>query len=403
MALNTNFFGERVVLMIPGPTELHPAVQRVLSTPIVAHYGPEWAPVYEEALKLAASIFKTKNEVFMMPTPGTVALEAGVISLLEPGEKAVAVINGFFSERLAEIGDYVGAKVVRVNAREGEAVSPESLDDVLKKNPDTKAVLAVQNETSTGVLNPVREYVKICNERGVLFVLDAISSYGGVELDFDGWGMDYCVGYANKCLGGIPGTVPVAISDRAWEVVRKRKTKPASFFTNLIVWRHYIDEWKSIGHPYPTTISPHAVLCFKAAAQAAIEEGLENRYQRHLRVAAAFRKAVRSMGLETLPSESVASPTVTAIQLPAAVWKDSGKIAQTMLKKHRIMIGGGIAALHGKILRIGHMCVTASTRYIMPTLVALRDSFKSVGLSLNDGVETFVSEIAGKDSSFSSP
>ncbi|MEM1964609.1 MAG: alanine--glyoxylate aminotransferase family protein [Candidatus Caldarchaeum sp.] len=395
--MNTNLFGERVVLMIPGPTELHPAVQRVLSTPIVAHYGPDWLPVYEEALKLAASIFKTNSEVFMMPTPGTVALETGVISLLEPGEKAVAVVNGFFSERLAEIGDHVGVNVVRVNAREGETVSPDKLDEVLKANADAKAVLAVQNETSTGVVNPVREYAKVANERDVLFILDAISSYGGVDLDFDGWGIDYCVGYANKCLGSIPGTVPVAVSGRAWDKLRNRRTKPASFFTNLNVWRRYIDEWKGIGHPYPTTISPHAVLCFKAAAQAALEEGLENRYQRHLRVAAAFRRSVRAMGLETLPSEAVASPTVTAIQLPAAVWKDAGKISQTMLKKHRIMIGGGIAALHGKILRIGHMCVTASTRYLVPTLAALRDSFNTVGLELNDGVETFMSEIAGKD------
>jgi alanine-glyoxylate transaminase/serine-glyoxylate transaminase/serine-pyruvate transaminase len=393
---NTNFFGERTVLMIPGPTELHPAVQSVLSKPIVAHYGPEWLPVYEETLKLAAAIFKTKSEVFMMPTPGTVALETGVISLVEPGEKVVALVNGFFSERLADIAEYVGAEVVRIGAELGTAVDPARLDDALKHNSNTKAVLAVQNETSTGVLNPVKEYAKVSKERGALFILDAISSYGAVELDFDGWGVDFCVGYANKGLGSIPGTVPVAVSEAAWDAFRKRRTKPKSFFTNLGVWRHYIDEWRGIGHPYPTTISPHAVLCFKAAAEAALEEGLENRYRRHILVSAAFRQSIRAMGLETLPVENLASPTVTAVSIPSALWKDAGKINQIMLKKHRIMIGGGLGQLHGKIIRIGHMCVTASTRYIVPTLAALQDTFKELGVQLNEGVSTFIARVSGQ-------
>ncbi|MEM2973617.1 MAG: alanine--glyoxylate aminotransferase family protein [Candidatus Caldarchaeum sp.] len=395
MAVNPNLFGDRTILMIPGPSELHPEVMKVLATPIVAHYGPDWAPVYDDAVKLAASIFKTKAEVFMMPAPGTVALETGVASLLEPGEKAVAVVNGYFGQRLAEVAELVGADVVRVSAEDGSVVAPNKLDEVLKAHRDAKAVLAVQNETSTGVVNPVKEYSKIADERGCLFLLDAISSYGGVELDFDGWGLDYCVGYANKCLGSIPGTVPVAVSEKAWEAFWKRKTKPRSFFTNLGIWRYYMDQWKGIGHPYPTTISPHAVLCFRAAARAALDEGLDERYRRHARVGAAFRKAIRAMGLETFPAEETASPTVTAVALPSAVWKDSGKINQIMLRKHRIMIGAGISSLSGKIIRVGHMCVTASSRYIIPTLTALRDTFKELGISLNDGTNVFAEEISG--------
>ncbi|MCS7133563.1 MAG: alanine--glyoxylate aminotransferase family protein [Candidatus Caldarchaeum sp.] len=388
--MSGDYFGERTILMIPGPTELHPAVQKVLSTPIMAHYGPEWLPIYNESLKLAAAVFKTKAEVFMMPTPGTVALETGVISLVEPNEKVVALVNGFFSQRLAEIADSVGAHTIRVEAELGTAVDSSTLEDVLRKNPDTKAVLAVQNETSTGVLNPIPEYAKVLREHDALFIVDAISSYGGVEMEFDAWGLDYCVGYANKCLGSIPGTVPVAVSERAWDAFRRRKTKPRSFFTNLGVWRHYIDEWGPIGHPYPTTISPHAVLCFKAAAEALLEEGLENRYRRHQTVGAAFRRAVRVMGLETLPSEKDASPVVTAVSLPSSIWKDGGRVNQIMLRKHRIMVGGGLAKLHGKIIRIGHMCVTASSRYIVPTLAALKDTFEELGISLNDGVDAFL-------------
>jgi len=385
--------GERTLLMIPGPTELHPAVREVLSRPIVAHYGPAWKTEYEETVRLSAEIFKTGGEVFIMPTPGTVALETGIISLLEPGDEAVVLDNGFFSGRLAEIAENCGATVKRLTSELGGTVSPAKLREVLEDNR-AKAVIAVQNETSTGVFNPIPEYARIAKEHGALMIVDAISSYGGSEMDFDGWRLDFCVGYANKCLGSIPGAVPVAISEEAWDVFRRRRTKPRSFFTNLGVWRYYMDEWKDMGHPYPTTVNPYAVLGLKVAAQAALEEGLEKRYRRHVIVAAAFRKAIRAMGLETLPSEDIASPLVTAISLPSQLWKDAGKINKIMVDKYGIMIGGGIAALHGKIIRVGHMCLTASSRYILPTLAALQATFWELGLSLADGKEVFQTELS---------
>jgi alanine-glyoxylate transaminase/serine-glyoxylate transaminase/serine-pyruvate transaminase len=389
-----NYFGERTILMIPGPTELHPAVREVLSKPIVAHYGGAWKTEYEETVKLSAGIFKTKAEVFIMPTPGTVALETGVLSLIEPGEEVVVLDNGFFSGRLAEIAENAGAIVTRLAAEPGDYVKPEKLREMLDTRKGVKAVLMVQNETSTGVFNPIPAYARIAGEKGVLTIVDAISSYGGAEMDFDGWGLDYCVGYANKCLGSIPGAVPVAVSERAWEAFRRRKTKPRSFFTNLGVWRYYMDEWKDIGHPYPTTVNPYAYLGLKVAAKAALDEGLETRYRRHIVVAAAFRKAVRAMGLEMLPPEDIASPLVTAISLPTQIWRDSGKINKIMLEKYGIMIGGGIASLHGKIIRIGHMCLTASSRYILPTLAALESTFRELGLPVKDGKEVFTSELS---------
>jgi alanine-glyoxylate transaminase/serine-glyoxylate transaminase/serine-pyruvate transaminase len=385
--------GERTILMIPGPTELHPAVRDVLSKPIVAHYGPEWKIQYEETVRLSAEIFRTKGEVFIMPTPGTVALETGITSLLEPGDDAVVIDNGFFGGRLAEIAENCGVTVKRLTSELGSLVPPEKLRGVMD-NGKVKAVIAVQNETSTGVFNPIPAYARIAKEYGALMIVDAISSYGGAEMDFDGWRLDFCVGYANKCLGSIPGAVPVAISSEAWDVFRRRKTKPRSYFTNLAVWRYYMDEWKDIGHPYPTTVNPYAVLGLKAAAQAAIDEGLEKRYRRHLLLAAAFRKAIRAMGLETLPPEEIASPLVTAISLPNQLWKDAGRINKIMVEKYGIMIGGGIASLRGKIIRVGHMCITASSRYILPTLAALEGTFRELGLDISDGKEVFLKELS---------
>ncbi|MEM4315303.1 MAG: alanine--glyoxylate aminotransferase family protein [Nitrososphaerota archaeon] len=387
------YHGERVLLMIPGPTELHPSVREVLSRPIVAHYGPAWKDEYEETVRLSAEIFRTKSEVFIMPTPGTVALETGIVSLLEPGDEAVVVDNGFFGSRLAEIAENCGVNPIRITADLGSVVPPEKLSQTLDGKKNVKAVIAVQNETSTGVFNPIPSYAKVAKEHGALVIVDAISSYGGSEMDFDGWRLDFCVGYANKCLGSIPGAVPVAVSEEAWETFRRRRTKPRSYFTNLGVWRHYMDEWKDIGHPYPTTVNTYAYLGLKAAARAALDEGLEKRYTRHVVMAAAFRKAVRAMGLETLPSEEIASPLVTAISLPSQVWKDAGRIGKIMVGKYGIMIGGGIASLHGKIIRVGHMCITASSRYLLPTLAALEGTFRELGLSVSDGKEVFQAEL----------
>ncbi len=381
----TERWGDDPLLMIPGPTELLPRVREVLAGRFHPHYGYEWKEIYEGVEEAARRIFKTVNETIVMPGPGCLGLELGVLSVANRGEKVLAVVNGFFGDRLAEIATLCGLSVVRVEAGPGETVSPEDLKKAMDGNPDAKALLAVQNESATGTLNPIKEYTALAKKRGLLTVIDSISAYGGVDLDVDGWDIDVCVGYANKCLGSIPGALPVSITDEVWERVDKGLVRPSSFMTNLKVWRWYRRNWGAAGHPYPTTVNTFAYLAFMVAAEAALSEGLEKRYERHRKISAATRRAAEAMGLDLVPQkESDASPTITAISLPASARGRLDELLRTMLSKHKIMIGGGLGSTAGTAIRIGHMGVTADPRYLVPTLTSLTQTLKEIGIETGD-------------------
>lgn len=375
----SSYWGEDPILMIPGPSELHPRVREVLMGRFYPHYGPEWRELYNGIEEAVKKIFKTNNETIIMPGPGCLGLELGVVNVAQRGEKVIAICNGFFGDRFAEIASYCGTEVVTISAPAGYVVSVDTLKEVLDKNSDASALLLVHNESATGVLNPVKDYVAVARKRGIFTVVDSISSFGGAEIDVDGWGIDVCIGYPNKCLSGIPGALPVSISGEVWEKVVRGQINPRSWMTNLRVWRWYRANWASSGHPYPTTVNTYAFLALKAAAEVALEEGLEKRYERHKRIAAAVRAAAKAMGLGLVSkNEAYASPTITAIEIPDELRKRIGKIVETMFRDYKIMISRGMGATENTAIRIGHMGLTASPRYLTPTLVALTEALKSV-------------------------
>ncbi len=389
----SQYWSEDPVLMIPGPSELHPRVRQVLTGRFYPHYGSEWGEIYWEVEEAVRKIFRTRNEVIVMPGPGCLGLELGVVNVANRGDKVVALTNGFFGDRFAEIASYCAAEVVTLSSPPGYIVSTEALKECLDKNPDAVALIVVQNESATGVLNPIPQYVEIAKKRGLFTVVDSISAFGGAELDVDGWGIDVCVGYPNKCLSGIPGALPVSISGEVWERVERGLVHPASWMTNLRVWRWYRRNWASHGHPYPTTINTYAYLALKVAAEVAIEEGLEKRYERHRRMAAAFRAAAKAMGLGLVSrNEEYASPTITAIELPPELRGKIEHIVGKMLRDYRIMISRGIAATEETAIRIGHMGYTASPRFLIPTLAALSETLSSQGYqrcSTGDAIDAF--------------
>ncbi|MEM1517642.1 MAG: alanine--glyoxylate aminotransferase family protein [Nitrososphaerota archaeon] len=380
--MSSNYFvwGEDPLLMIPGPVELDPKVRQVLGGRFYPHYGAEWGKIYSETTEIMKKIFKTKSEVIILATPGSLAIEMGIVNLANPGEKVVTIDNGFFGNRLTELSEHCGRKAIPVRAEMGDVVSPEQLKAVLDSNKDVRALLVVQNESSTGILNPIPEYMRIAKKYGLLTLVDSISAFGGVELDVDGWGIDFCIGYPNKCLSSIPSAVPVAISSEVWSRVEKGLVNPGTWFTNLKVWRHYISEWSEMGHPFPTTINTYSVLALKVTGQAALDEGLEKRYERHRRVAAATRAALNQLGLPPLAKdEKYASPTVTAARMPPQLDGRSKEIMSRLLSNHRIMIGGGLGPLSGRMIRVGHMGTTASAKYLLPTIMAISSALRDLG------------------------
>ncbi|MGQ9781639.1 MAG: pyridoxal-phosphate-dependent aminotransferase family protein [Nitrososphaeria archaeon] len=375
------------MLFTPGPTEVDPDILAELSKPVMAHYGLDWGQIYEEACEAAKKIFKTKSVVTIVPLPGTSAMEMSVPNILErEGDKVINITNGFFGDAQGKMLKYYGANVLEVKSEHGSRVDLEKVKEYLDLNSDVKAIYVVQNDTSTGILNDMKEIGKMAKKYDKLLVVDAISSFGGIELDFDRWGIDYAVGYASKCLSSINGVCPVAISERFVEFATRRKDSIRSYFYNIPFYLKESEDWAPIGHPHPTSVPTTVIKALCLAERKALEEGLEERYRRHILIGKAYRAAIRALSLETLPREEDASPVLTAVKVPEG---SVHKISSLLLERFGLMIGEGLAGLEETLIRIGHMGITASPQYLIQMIPALELVLKELKMvdRVGEGVE----------------
>jgi aspartate aminotransferase-like enzyme len=368
----------RKILFIPGPTEVDTEVLVELSKPILPHYGSDWNEIYVKTCEAARKVFRTSRTVLILPVPGTISMEMSAANIVEKeGDEVINVSNGYFGEVQGEILAKLGAKVFEVKSEYVEHVNIEKVRELVDLNPNVKAIYAVHNETSTGVLNNVREIAKIARGHDKLCVVDAISSYGGVDFDFDGWGIDYAVGYASKCIASVNGVCPVAISDRFVDFT-SRKSRPAkSYYMNLPLYLEESAKWARIGHPHPTSMPASVIRAFSFALNKALEEGLEKRYGRHARIGRAYRDAIRAMGLDILPKEAFASPVVTAMKVPYGY---DGKIRSLLDERFGLVVASSFGPIEGKIIRIAHMGNTANPQYLIQMIPALEVVLKELGI-----------------------
>ena len=233
----------------------------------------------------------------------------------------------------------------------------------------------VHTETSTGAATSPAEIFKVCRKRGVITVLDAISTFGGMEVKMDEWGADYVIGYASKAVGGIFGAQPVSIGKASWEAAKRNKPRIHSLFLDLNTWRQSIEEDGSWGHPYPSSMPTSVIVALRKAVDLALKEGLHNRYKRHAEAASQLRDGLVEMGLPLFTDEKFLSSTVSVAKVQPA-W--SAPLRRRLLERHDIMIADGLEGLSGKIIRIGHMGTSATPEVISSTLEALSESLAKV-------------------------
>jgi alanine-glyoxylate transaminase/serine-glyoxylate transaminase/serine-pyruvate transaminase len=356
--------------MIPGPVEVDPAVLAALSSPVEPHYGPEWVKKFERVIELLKQIFCTQNDVFLMAGSGTCALDASIGSSLLTGEKIIIGNNGFFGDRLISIAKHNGLQVVEVKEEWGLKLDPQKILRAVDAHPDAKAVAVVHSETSTTVLNPIDEIGMLLKDKEVLYIVDAVSSLGGVPYHVDGWGIDLCASASQKCLGAVPGLAAVSVSPKAWRFIDRSDEKAHGWFTDLRVWRKYAQEWGD-WHPTPVTMSTNLVNGLLVALEQLIEEGIEKRMERYRQLALTLRKGLREIGMNPFTPDEELNPVLTAAYPPAGV--DSGEIVTYLNKVHHIQISGGLGVLKPKIFRIGHMSPVVSQKDIEKLITALKD------------------------------
>ncbi len=310
---------------------------------------------------------QTKNPLtFVVSAPGSAGMETCLVNLLEPGDEAVICIHGVFGTRLVDIAERCGAKVIKVESDWGTPINP---DDVKKALASCKPKLLaiVHAETSTGVLQPLTEISKMTKEAGALLVVDAVTSYCGVDLKVDEWGIDALYSGSQKCLSAPPGLSPVTFSQASIDVLDKRKTKVQSWFLDLTLVKNY---WSGAKRAYHHTAPISAMYAMREALRIVLEEGLENRFERHQKNHELLRDGLEAMGFEFLVEKQYRLPMLNAVRIPDGV--DEAMIRKRLLEEYNIEIGGGLGPFAGKIWRIGLMGESSTPNHVNMLLAALK-------------------------------
>lgn len=355
------------LLMIPGPVELEPDILAMLQEPLWAHYGDAWVRLYNDTIALTKRIFQTQHDLFLMPGPGTLGVDACLCSAMPAHGKALVLSNGFFGKRLEEMARTYTPNVQVIESPWGQPLDLEQVQTAISKSkPDL--VVMVQCETSTTMLNPVEPVGTLCQESGALLLVDAISSLGAADLPVDEWGVDLCVASTQKALGCPPGLALVSVSARAWDAVEAAPAR--GWYQSLAVWRRYAKDW---GHwfPHPVTQNSGLVRALQRSACKLLDEGLKGCFQRHLQLRDWLRARAEGLGLQPLIPHEHASPSVTAFTLPPR--RKAPDVVKALRERHGILIGGGLGALAEHVIRIGHMGPQARPPLLERACDALED------------------------------
>ena len=397
--LNWTQVQTRPVLMIPGPTELPWPVIQALNQPPTIQYDRGFDETVLEPTTLALrEVFQTKGEVLLMPGSGRTALEAGALSVMEPGDRVLVVGAGVFGVLMREIMDRVGAEMTEFPVEWGGRLDLDRLAREAERLKP-KAITLVHNETSTGTTYPAAEVGKIARANGSLFMLDTVSAIAGIDVRTDEWGVDLNMTGSQKCLAAPLGMALVSVSPRAWEAMDRRKTPAHSYAYDLRRWR---DQWMPVsrggkvpdGTPrrQPVSIPTHLTEAMRVAVRLILEEGLEHRFRRHAVAAGALRAGVAAMGLEMFPDPAIVSNTVSSIKVPRGI--DTGGVVTTMRERYGVLIGTGLDKIRTSTLRIGTMGMTASPMYVLPTLSALELALRDLGYKAEPGAGVAAAQAA---------
>ena len=365
-------------LMGPGPSDVHPRVLKAMSTPLVGHLDPSFIEIMNEVQELLRYTFQTENR-WTIPVSGTgsAAMEAAFGNLVEPGETVLVPTNGYFGGRMAEMAERAGGEVVTVDAPWGEPLRPDDVAAAFDEyQPDVFSF--VHAETSTGALQPdVAELTSIAHDHDAYVVADTVTSLGGVELRVDDWDIDVAYSGGQKCLSTPPGASPLTLNDRAMDKILSREEPTRSWYLDLSLLEGYWGEDRSYHHTAPIT----NVYAIREGLRLVAEEGIEDRWERHRRMAGVIKAAVEAMGMELNPEDDYWLPSLNAIRVPDGV--TDGEVIDYLLTEYDIEIAGGLGDLSGDIFRVGCMGYSCRPGNVAYLLTAFADALDTLGADVD--------------------
>lgn len=336
-------------VMTPGPVPISNEVLIEHGRPLMHHRSPEFSKIFTEVTEKLKKFMQTENDVLVLTSSGTGAMEAAVVNAFSTGDKVLVVNVGNFGERFKKISAKFGLEVLALDYEWGEAADPADIKKMLDENPDIKGVMIQQSETSTGVLNDIEAVAKVVKNYPALLIVDAISGIGASELKVDEWGLDIVCGGSQKAVSAPTGIAFISISSKAWESI-ERSNIP-KFYFDLVAARKYVEK-----NPPQTPWTPgiSIIVAMNKALDMFFEEGREKVYMRHRVNALAVQKACEKLGLECLVKDPKArGVSVTSLSIPEGV--DGKLLTKTMRLKYGVTVAGGQGKLTGLIFRIGHL------------------------------------------------
>jgi alanine-glyoxylate transaminase/serine-glyoxylate transaminase/serine-pyruvate transaminase len=352
------------MLLGPGPTNVHPRVLRAMSTPITGYLDSAYFEILDEISDMLQIVYQTRQNTMVVAASGSGGMEAGLNSLIERGDKVIMCAYGHFCDRMIEMAERLGANVITVRSTMGRAMDPALLVDAIAANPDVKLVTAIHAETSAGVLQPLTEISRLTHDAGALLMVDMVTSLAGAEVRFDDWSIDYAYSGPQKCLAGPPGVSPVAVSDAALAYVRNRATKPSSWYLDIDLIAQYWGPDHAHHHTSPISM----MFGLREALAMALEEGIDNRIQRHAHTAAGLRAGLTALGLNLPVPADERLDQLTVIEVPAGI--DDNAVRQQILDEYAIEIGRGLGEFRGNKWRIGLMGESCQPQNVLAVLAA---------------------------------
>ncbi|MFD2630187.1 pyridoxal-phosphate-dependent aminotransferase family protein [Oceanobacillus kapialis] len=366
-------------LRIPGPSPIPPSVQLAMGKPMIGHRDQQAKSLIKQLSPKLKPIFGTEEDVIILTASGTAALEMAVVNTVAPGDEVLVLVTGAFGDRFVKICQAYGIKVHRLDTPWGEAINPQLVEAYIKQNPSLKGVFATYCETSTGVLNPVKELAAVVQQfSNALFIVDGVSCIGAVPVKMDAWGIDILVTGSQKAFMLPAGLAFVAASKRAWNRMESNSTP--RFYLDLLRYRNSMQN-------DTTPFTPALSLLFglEQVLRLFETEGMENVFTRHKLMMQMIREAFKAHHIELLTPEDAASPTVTAVK-PTDFQVEA--LRQTLKKEFQLTIAGGQQQLKNQIFRIGHMgyCSPAD---VLQTISVIEVALVRIGkqLELGKGVE----------------
>ena len=340
----------------PGPSNIDPRVLEAMQRPMLGHLDPDFHKILEDLIELLKAAYRRSDGfTIALSASGTSGMEAGLASLAEPGETVIVATCGFFGNRMIDIAQRHRLNVIELRAPFGQAVPNDQIVEALADHPEAKLVAVVHAETSTGVAHPLEQLGEAMRGSDALLLADCVTSLGGMPLEAEGWGIDYCYSCSQKCLGAPPGISPVSLSERAMERIRAR-TQPVPFsFDFEQLARYWVGRPAVYHHTTPNT----QYYALYEGLRLALEEGLEARWARHAEAGAHLQAGLADRGYRLLADPEVQLAQLSAVCVPDGV--DGKEVQMRLLREHNIEVGGGLGPDAPDIWRIGMMGTNAHT------------------------------------------